>query len=520
MMKTPNKPDATPSFPHHERASGILAHLTSLPSPFGIGDIGPGALAFIDYLAAAGQRYWQILPTCPTSLVFDSSPYMSTSARAGSPLLISPQSLYEDGYIKKNQLAATPDFSPYLVDYHRVDACKKKLLEAAFAQLTSRRKDRLAQFAEQSEHSDWLDTYALFMALKEAHGGAPWFNWPKPLARRKPAAVATARERYRQRIDYYRFEQYLFFSQWETLRKRAAEKKIRLIGDIPIYIGFDSAGVWANRDVFELDDKTLQPERVAGVPPDYFSTTGQRWGNPLYRWHSKKPAVRRNLLGWWQSRLRSVFSLVDVVRIDHFRAFESYWAVPAEEETALNGTWEPGPGADFFDAMQTALGPLNIIAEDLGDITPAVIKLRDQLGFPGMKVLQFAFDSNPHNPFLPYNFATPNCVVYTGTHDNDTTLGWFLSERLSDTDRHFTKRYANRRMHDDSPIHEDFLYLALSSTAALAITPLQDLLGFGSDCRMNTPGVPEGNWRWRCGPEFLTEKLADHLREITRRFGR
>ncbi len=520
MSTKTDTPDTKSSFLHHERASGILAHITSLPSPFGIGDIGSGALAFIDYLAAAGQRYWQILPTCPTSLVFDSSPYMSTSARAGSPLLISPQSLYEQGFIQKHQLPAAGEFSPYQVDFPRVDALKKQLLNDAFAQLTSRRKDVLARFAEQSEQSDWLDNYALFMALKESHKQAPWFKWPKPLAHRQPAAIATARERYRQRIDYYRFEQYLFFSQWETLRKRAAEKSIRLIGDIPIYIGLDSAGVWANRDIFELDEKTLQPTRVSGVPPDYFSTTGQRWGNPLYRWHSEDAAVRERLLAWWQSRLRNVFNLVDIVRIDHFRAFESYWAVPAEEETALNGIWEPGPGASFFETMHEALGPLNIIAEDLGDITPAVIALRDQLGFPGMKVLQFAFDGNPHNPFLPYNFTSPNCVVYTGTHDNDTTLGWFLSNRLSETDRQSIKHFANRRMHDDSPIHEDLLYLALSSTAALAITPLQDLLGFGSDCRMNTPGVPEGNWRWRCAPHFLTNELSNHLREITRRFGR
>lgn len=506
------------SFLRPVRASGVLAHLTSLPGPFGIGDIGPAAYAFLDFLKAAGQRYWQILPTCPTSLIFGSSPYMSSSARAGSSLLIAPQLLHEEGLIDRNLLASDGDFSPYLVDFQRVDRYKKRLLEHAFERFSADRKKAPALF--EAEQSDWLDNYALFMALKESHRGSAWYRWPGPLARREPAALEKARSRYRRRIDYYRFEQHLFFSQWSALKRRAKEMDIQLIGDIPIYIGFDSAGVWANRDLFEIDEQTLLPLRVSGVPPDYFSATGQRWGNPLYRWNCRDATVRERLLDWWSSRFQAVFRLVDVARIDHFRAFESYWAVPAEEETALNGQWEPGPGATFFDSMQARLGRLNIIAEDLGDITPAVIALRDQLGFPGMKVLQFAFDSNPRNPFLPYNYTSPNCVVYTGTHDNDTTLGWFLSDRLNGDDRRFIKRIANRQMHDGSPIHEDLLYLALSSIAALAVTPLQDLFGFGSDCRMNTPGEPEGNWKWRCAPDFLTDGQAARIKEMTRRFGR
>ncbi|MDX9897075.1 MAG: 4-alpha-glucanotransferase [Desulfofustis sp.] len=518
-MSTRPPVPAARTFLHDERASGILAHLTSLPGPFGIGDIGPAALAFLDFLAAAGQRYWQILPTCPTNPVFDNSPYMSTSARAGSPLLLAPQLLHDQGLITTAELAAGGDFSPYLVDYQRVARFKSQLLDQAFHRF-SRSSRHADLFADQPGPEPWMQDFALFMAIKEAHRNAPWFSWPRGLARREPKALAKARAAYRSRIEYYLFEQRLFLAQWSRLRKEAAQRTIRLIGDIPIYIGLDSADVWAHTDLFELHPKTLQPLRVAGVPPDYFSATGQRWGNPLYRWHSNDRDVQKHLIDWWVSRLRCVFDLVDVVRIDHFRAFESYWAVPADEETALNGTWEPGPGAPFFHAVQDRLGPLDIIAEDLGDISPEVIALRDSLDLPGMKVLQFAFDGNPANPFLPYNFTSPRCVVYTGTHDNDTTLGWFLSERLSELDRQRIKRFANREMHDHSPIHEDLLYLALSSIAALAVTPLQDLLGFGSDCRMNTPGVPEGNWRWRCAAEFLTNDLAARTKEITQRFGR
>ena len=304
------------------------------------------------------------------------------------------------------------------------------------------------------------------------------------------------------------------------LRDYAGARHISLIGDIPIYIGLDSADVWANQEIFELDRRTLHPRRVSGVPPDYFSDTGQRWGNPLYRWHSHDPGTREKLLDWWSERLRSIFELVDVARIDHFRGFESYWAIPASEETAVKGKWVKGPGISFFKKVQERLGPLKIIAEDLGDITQEVVMLRDKLNFPGMKILQFAFDANPDNPFLPYNFKSANCVVYTGTHDNDTTTGWFLSDRLDDEQRRFIKRFANRDLLDASSIHRDFIYLALSSSAALAIIPLQDLLGFGSDCRMNVPGEAEGNWKWRCAPEFLTDDLADWLKIAATRFGR
>lgn len=505
------------SFLSEQRASGVLAHITSLPGPFGIGDIGSSAFRFLDFLSNAGQKYWQILPTVPTSLIFDSSPYMSSSAFAGSPLLISPQSLHDEGLIESAELNAVPSFSSYSTDYHQVHAYKNKLLELSFTAFSSESNREFEQF---TRRTPWVYDYALFMTLKEVYGNKPWFEWPEKLARREPSALAQAEDRYLERIEYYLFEQYIFFSQWHSLRQYAHEKAINIIGDIPIYVGLDSSDVWANRKLFEIDDATLTPVRVSGVPPDYFSKTGQRWGNPLYRWNSKDATIDDSLLAWWVQRFRAVFDMVDVARIDHFRGFETYWAVPEEEATALNGSWEPGPGASFFTKVYTQLGELKIIAEDLGEITPEVIKLRNDLEFPGMKVLQFAFDGNSHNPFLPYNYTNSNCVVYTGTHDNDTTMGWFLSDYLDEEMRNTVKLFSNRVMHDSNPIHFDLIYLALSSIAGLAIIPLQDILGFGSDCRMNIPGVAEGNWRWRCSEKFLTEELSDTLKTLTHRFGR
>ncbi len=500
-----------------KRASGVLAHISSLPSPFGIGDIGPPSLMFLDYLEAAGQKYWQILPTGPTSLVFGSSPYMSSSACAGSPLLISPQALYESGLIPRAALDPVKNFSPYYTHYSAVTDYKTSLLGQAYQEFSSQPDKTFAAF---TVSAGWLEDYALFMALKEFHHGIPWHDWPEPLARRVSDALDQAREVHAARIQYYLFEQYIFSSQWVMMKNHAKEKGIQLIGDVPIYLGLDSADVWANQELFELDSKSLKPLRVSGVPPDYFSKTGQRWGNPLYRWKSADAGVREKLVCWWAKRLNAVFELVDITRIDHFRGFESFWAIPAREETAVNGKWLKGPGFSFFTSLHEKLGHLNIIAEDLGDISPAVTRLRERLNFPGMKVLQFAFDGNPENPFLPYNYTDDNCVVYTGTHDNDTSIGWFLSDHIDDKMRTFIKKFVNRDIHDDSPIHQDMIYLALSSPARLAILPLQDVLGFGSDCRMNTPSIPDGNWQWRCAEEFLTDGLASWLKEITMRFGR
>ena len=505
------------SFLTTDRASGVLAHISSLPGPYGIGDIGSASFGFIDFLHQAGQKYWQILPTVPTSLFFDSSPYMSSSAFAGSPLLICPDSLVDSGLLRRSDIDTKVTYSSYLTDYHQVDRFKRQLLEYSFKKFSPAQDGHYQQFVNRTP---WLRDYALFMCLKEVHDSKPWTDWPDDLARRNPSALARLEKRYSARIDYYQFEQYLFFSQWSALKKHAAERGVQIIGDIPIYVALDSSDVWAHQEIFEIDQESLAPQRVSGVPPDYFSETGQLWGNPLYRWNSRDSVVEDALVDWWTQRFKAIFDMVDVARVDHFRGFQTYWAVPAEEKTALNGSWIKGPGASFFEKIYRHLGELKIIAEDLGEISEEVIMLRDRLGFPGMKVLQFAFDGNKDNPFLPHNYTTPNCVVYTGTHDNDTTLGWFLSNHVNDHQRKEIKRFANRAMHDTSPIHRDLIYLALSSTASLAVIPLQDLMGFGSDCRMNTPGVANGNWQWRCHEKHLTDEAADYLRRLCQRFGR
>ncbi len=505
------------SFLSGQRSSGILAHITSLPSDFGIGDIGCSSYRFIDFLEKAGQQYWQILPVGPTHTFFDNSPYMCCSAFAGNPLLICCELLAEDGLINKSSLENHPEFKPYTTQYNSVASFKRSLLEEAFKQFTLGKNEDFAKFIAQTE---WLDDYALFMALKEKYSFKGWFDWPRDIGNRNPKVIQTLHTELKTKIDYFRFEQYVFFSQWKRLRTRAENKSIQLIGDIPIYVGVDSVDVWANQDIFLLDPDSFLPTHVAGVPPDYFSKTGQRWGNPLYRWNSKDKKVTDKLYGWWKKRVQSNFKLTDVARIDHFRGFANYWSIPADEETAVNGEWLKGPGEDFFTALLAELDTLPIIAEDLGIITEDVVKLLDNLGFPGMKILQFAFDDKEDNSFLPHNFSTQNCVVYTGTHDNDTTLGWFLSDSLTEEERERIKLYANREHHDHSPIYHDLIHLAFGSIAALAIIPLQDVLGYGSDCRMNTPSTSRGNWSWRCTADALKDETAQWLKRKTVLFGR
>ncbi len=500
----------------HTRASGLLAHITSLPSVYGIGDIGPSSISFLNFLAKSGQSCWQFLPTGPTDSFFDNSPYMATSAFAGSPLLISPDLFVEAGYLERNDIHYLADVSEYQTNFIQVRLFKKNLLEKAFLNKSI--------FASQLEafhqKSPWLDDYALFMALKEKFPARAWSEWPKEVARRNPATLKKLSKELKNRIDYYIFEQFEFSRQWGLLKNEAERLNIKLIGDIPIYVAFDSVDVWANQEIFVLNPKTLQAKNVSGVPPDYFSETGQRWGNPLYNWSSRKKGVQKKLYRWWADRFKALFSMVDIARIDHFRGFESYWSIPAAEKTAVNGVWRKGPGKKFFDTIFQELGKLDIIAEDLGMITPEVTRLRKKLNFPGMKVLQFAFDGNPTNSFLPHNFESPDCVIYTGTHDNDTSVGWFLSNKLNDSQRKDIKRYANRALHDDSEIHRNLIYLALSSSANLAIFPLQDILGFGNDCKMNSPGQKKGNWAWRCAGKFLDDHTAGWLRDDCRFFGR
>lgn len=501
--------------PH--RSSGILAHITSLPSPYGIGDIGTASYDFLTFLDKADQMYWQFLPITPTRSHFDDSPYMSHSAFAGNPLLLSPDLLFEQGFISKTTLENHIEFSPYLTEFAQVRVYKKKLLLEAFNNFVP---ETAPTFQEFVHNSHWVSDYALFMGLKEVLGDSSWSEWPEEIRSKKNEAMVDFEKSHSEKIQFYLFEQYLFYSQWELLKIQAQKSNIQLFGDLPIYVSFDSVDVWANQDIFLLDNQTCQPTVVAGVPPDYFSKTGQRWGNPLYDWQNQNPLVQNKLFVWWTKRLQHLFRQVDVARIDHFRAFESYWAIPEEEETAVEGEWLKGPGADFFNKIFKTLGPLRIIAEDLGIITPEVTALRDELQFPGMKVLQFAFDGNLENDFLPFNFTTQDCVVYTGTHDNDTTVGWFLSDKLTEQDRTTIKALANRSVNDGSQAHRDLIYLAQSSIGKLCILPLQDVLGFGNDCKMNSPGVPTGNWRWRCAQEFLTEEPITYLKETTSQFGR
>jgi 4-alpha-glucanotransferase len=492
----------------------VLLHITSLPGPYGIGDLGPAALDFIDFLVEAGQRYWQLLPLGPVTQGANCSPYMSLSAFAGNPLLISPALLLEEGLLIKSDLDIPPDLSDYQVNFSPVIAFKRSLLSRAFERLAlSDVQGDFHAFCQQEEF--WLKDYALFMALREQAQGLPWYEWDLPLVGRDPAALATASTGLAKTIAYYQFEQFLFFRQWQGVRRYANEQGVALIGDLPIYVSLDSADVWANQHCFQLDDKTSMPTHVAGVPPDYFSKTGQRWGNPIYRWKIGQ-SDNQGLYDWWRLRFRQMARLIDQVRIDHFRGFESYWQIPAAETTAIHGQWVKGPGNKFFAAMAAAIAELPIIAEDLGVITPEVIKLRDGLGFPGMKILHFAFDSDAENLYLPHNYLTSNCVVFTGTHDNNTTLGWYLGDCTEET-RDRVRRYTHS---DCREVHWDLIRLALSSVAATAIIPLQDLMGFGGDCRMNLPGTVPGNWLWRFAAHFLTPELAARMRDESEFYGR
>ncbi|MDQ3696321.1 MAG: 4-alpha-glucanotransferase [Chloroflexota bacterium] len=491
------------------RASGVLVHPTSFPGPHGIGDLGDAAFRFVDWLTSANQRLWQILPLGPIGP--GNSPYASPSAFAGNPLLISLPWLVGDGLLDQSDLANAPDFSEHDVDFGRVEAYKLPLLRRAYDRFrvgaASEQRSRLTAFA--AEHAGWLDDYALFSALKASHQGAAWIDWERDLALRKPDALADASTGLHTEINFVKFVQFQFRRQWTELRRYANEGDVQIIGDIPIFVAYDSADVWAHPELFQLDANG-QPTAMTGVPPDYFSRQGQLWGNPLYDW----PALAKTGYRWWIDRVRASLSLVDMIRIDHFRAFAAAWSVPAGSATAAGGQWERGPGAAIFDAMRTALGALPFLVEDLGLITADVTALRDELGLPGMKVLQFAFDSGPASMYLPHTFDH-HCVVYPATHDNQTTIGWFAS--ISDDDRQSVQRYLGT---DGSDIAWDLIRLALASTAGMAIVPLQDVMRLGDDARMNTPGQPTGNWGWRFLPHMLHPGLASALAELTWTYGR
>lgn len=496
------------------RRSGILLHPTSLPGPFGIGDLGDAAYAFVDWLKDAAQTYWQLLPLSPTG--YGDSPYQGLSAFAGNPLLISPQKLVQAGHLIPEDLEDCPCFPEERVDYGPVIRYKGRVLERAearFRQAPPEERDAFAEFC--AEEAAWLDDFALFMALKRALGYRPWNEWERGLARREPDALTRARRELATQIESEKYRQWIFFRQWQELKHYANERGIRIIGDIPIFVSLDCADVWAHPELFHLD-ADLRPAVVSGVPPDYFSAEGQLWGHPLYRWER----MAEDGYAWWIARFRAVLRLADIVRIDHFRGFYNYWVVPAGERTAVHGHWEFGPGAAFFRAVNAALGEVAIIAEDLGDFDPpsraGLDALLAEFGYPGMKVLQFAFGAGPDAPFLPHNY-TRDCVVYTGTHDNDTIVGWY-EVSSTEAERDHVRRYLGR---DGSDIAWDMIRLAWSSVAHTAITTVQDLLSLGHEARMNTPstfGPP--NWCWRMRSGALTPEIARRLRELTELYGR
>ena len=491
--------------PRLPRASGVLAHPTSLPGPYGIGDLGASARALLEFLARAGQRLWQVLPLTPTG--HGDSPYAAPSAFAGNPLLIAPDPLAERGLLDPSDLHALASLPAERVDYGRLVPLKHRALRRAFERFRREGDPSMqARFgAFQRGEAGWLDDFVLFAAIRESTG-AMWTEWDPPLRDREPGALHAARARLADAAEGHAFAQFLFFDQWAAVRSHAREQGIRIVGDIPIFVALDSADVWAHPELFKLDDRR-QPTVVAGVPPDYFSQSGQLWGNPLYNWE----AVAAQGYRWWIRRFQHLLRLVDVVRIDHFRGFAAAWEVPAGAETAVHGRWVPGPGADLFRALEAAPGgPAPIIAEDLGTITEDVRALLAELGYPGMKVLQFAFGGQPDNPYLPHTFDDPNCVVYTGTHDNDTTRGWYAS--APEPERDFVRRYLGTSGAD---ITWDFIRLALASVADAAVIPLQDVLDLGSEARMNVPGAAEGNWRWRATAQQLQPAIADRLRELT-----
>jgi 4-alpha-glucanotransferase len=501
------------------RQSGLLLHPTSLPGRFGIGDLGDDAHKFVDLMADCNQHLWQILPVGLTG--YGNSPYNSASIFAGNPLLINPDRLIQEELLQQSDLEDIPEFPVDKVDYNTVSGYKNKILRRAFnffrVNGTAELTDNYISFCNQ--YSVWLDTYSLYMALKEYHRFSRWQDWPEDIKFRKPGAIDLWTKQLKDSIEYYKYEQFLFNLQWNALKKHCKEKNISIIGDMPIFIDADSDSVWENRDLFDLREDG-NANTVAGVPPDYFSSTGQLWGNPTYNWDK----MRESNYKWWKDRFLGMLSMVDIIRLDHFKGFESYWEIPADADTAVNGRWVSGPGEELFHLLEKSIGPLSIIAEDLGVITDSLKKLRDNLGFPGMRVLQFGFTDDTGNDHTPYNFI-PHCVAYTGTHDNDTTVGWFqgtnnsttLSEAQLKIERSSALKYTGTDGHE---IHWDFIRMALSSVANTAIIPLQDLMGLDSSARMNTPSTVHGNWEWRFRFDMLTDDILDKFKEMTFIYGR
>ncbi len=494
-----------------ERSSGILFHPTSLPGKYGIGTLGKEAYAFIDFLKKSRQKLWQIFPLGPTG--YGDSPYQSFSSFAGNPYLIDFDLLIEAHLLSEEDLRDIffGDNEEY-IDYGAIYNQKYPLLRKAYENFKSSDNHEMRENLEhfKRENASWLNDYSLYISLKNHFNGLPWNEWAHDIKNREHGAMEHYKNELADDIEYHNFIQFLFFKQWGDVKRYANENGIKIIGDIPIFVAADSSDAWANPEIF-LFDEERKPVKVAGVPPDYFSATGQLWGNPLYNWQK----LKETNYSWWVERVRANLSTCDIIRIDHFRGFEAYWAVPYGDDTAINGQWEPGPGIDLFNAIKSQLGELPIIAEDLGLMTQGVIDLREATGFPGMKILGFAFDSGEENDYLPHTY-TKNCVVYTGTHDNDTLIGWF--QKAKEEDRQFARDYLNSRSDDE--IHWDAIRGAWSSVASMAISPVQDFLGLGREARINTPGVAAGNWQWRLRHGVLTDELAERIAKLTRVYSR
>lgn len=491
------------------RRNGMLLPIASLPSPYGIGGFSKEAYEFIDLLEETGQKLWQILPLGPTS--YGDSPYQSFSTFAGNPYFIDLDTLVEKGWLTKEACEASDygDNESY-IDYGRIYNSRFVLLKQAFLNSDILSDEKFTEFCKANQH--WLPDYALYMALKNQNDGKSWIEWEEEIRLRKPEAVEYYKKELEEECNFYEFLQYEFHEQWTKVKEYAHEKGIQIVGDVPIYVAFDSADTWANPELFQLDEKNL-PLGVAGCPPDAFSATGQLWGNPLYNWaYHKKTGY-----DWWLKRIAYCFDLYDIVRIDHFRGFDEYYSIPYGDETAVNGHWEKGPGMDLFNTVKEKLGELDIIAEDLGFLTESVFQLLKDSGYPGMKVLQFAFDPSEDSDYLTYKYQR-NCVVYTGTHDNDTTAGWF--EKLSDGDREVALRYMNSFYTPKEEQHWDLIALAMRSTADTCIIPVQDFLGLGSEARINMPSTLGDNWKWRMTKGAFSEELKEKIRRMTKLYGR
>ena len=489
------------------RSSGVLMHLSSLPSPYGIGTMGKQAKQFVDFLEKAGQTYWQMLPICPTS--YGDSPYQSPSGFAGNPYFIDLDILCTKKLLKKSECKSYQwNEKDDTVDYALLYKNRYDVLRKAKLRFFENVPQEYGQFFQ--KEADWLDDFALFMALKEAHNGAQWSEWERPLKFREAEAIAKAKDTYADEIDFWKMLQYLFFEQWCELKNYANERGIRIIGDVPIYVAGDSVDVWTNPSQFYLDEN-LEPIDVAGCPPDAFSADGQLWGNPLFRWD----VMREDGYSWWTMRLRKMSTLYDVIRIDHFRGFDSYYAIPGKDTTARNGVWRNGPGMELFRAVEEKLGKLDIIVEDLGFLTPSVLQLVADSGYPGMKVVQFAFDSRDDSDYMPHNYDK-HCVVYTGTHDNDTILGWMKQAPKNSVKK--AKEYL--RMTKEEGYNWGMMCGAWMSSANLAVVTMQDLIGLGSSARMNVPSTLGGNWTWRALPGQINAPLANKLHHKTELYGR